>query len=353
MTEPAPHAIDRERLAAWLRAHVEDCGDCVAATLAVEKFAGGQSNPTYRLTFGTDRADGGRRYVLRRKPDGVLLPSAHAVDREYRVIAALAGSDVPVARAHALCSDDAVAGTMFYVMDCVEGRTFWDPRLPELARGERAAIYAEMNRVIATLHGLDPVALGLADFGRPGNYFARQIARWSKQYRAAETETVEAMERLLAWLPVHVPAADETRLVHGDYRIDNLIFHPTEPRILAVVDWELATLGHPLADFAYHAMAWRLSHTQLRGLAGADLAALGIPDERAYLESYLRRSGRAGFDPAEWEFAIAYNMFRVACIRQGVLKRALEGNASNEHALEAGRKARDMAELAWRQVESM
>lgn len=346
MTEP--RLPDRARLAPWLRDNVAGCEGCTAETLAVEKFAGGQSNPTYRLTLGD-----GRRYVLRRKPDGALLPSAHAVDREYRVMAALAGSAVPVARMHALCTDDSVIGTMFYVMDYVQGRTFWDPRLPELAREERGAIYAEMNRVIAALHSLDPAALGLADFGRPGNYFERQIGRWSKQYRATETDRIEAMERLLDWLPAHVPATDETRLVHGDYRIDNMIFHPTEPRVLAVVDWELATLGHPLADFAYHAMVWRLSPTELRGLAGEDLAALGIPDERAYVDAYLRHSGRAGFDPAEWEFAIAYNMFRVACIRQGVLKRALEGNASNERALEAGRKARDMAELAWRLVEAM
>jgi aminoglycoside phosphotransferase (APT) family kinase protein len=346
MTEAGadPHSIDTTRLAAWLREHVEN----FTGTPTAEKFAGGQSNPTYLLSI-----DGRKRYVLRRKPGGTLLPSAHAVDREYRVMSALANSDVPVARTFALCSDDSVIGTMFYVMEYVAGRTFWDPRLPELATHERAPVYDEMNRVIAALHSVDPLAIGLEDFGRPGNYFARQIARWSKQYRAAETQRIESMENLIAWLPEHIPDDEATAIVHGDFRIDNLLFHPNEPRVLAVIDWELSTLGHPLADFSYHVMVWRLSHEEFRGLAGADLVALNIPGEADYVQAYLRRTGRAQFDPIAWEFAIAYNLFRVACIRQGILKRALTGNASNAHALEAGRRAIDMADAAWRQVERL
>jgi len=337
-----PHAIDVDRLAAWIRAHVED----YAGTLSIEKFAGGQSNPTFAVSI-----DGKPRYVVRKKPGGVLLPSAHAVDREYRVMSALRDSDVPVARTHALCTDDSVIGAMFFVMDHVAGRTFWDPRLPELTKDERAAAYVDIARVIAALHSVDHAAVGLGDYGRPGNYYARQIGRWTKQYRATETETIDAMERLIAWLPEHLPAGDETAIVHGDYRIDNMIFHPTEPRIVALVDWELSTLGHPLADFAYHMMAWRLSPEAFRGLAGTDFAAIGVPDEAQHIAAYLRHTGRSAIDPIEWEFAIAYNMFRVACIRQGVLKRALDGNASNDRALEAGRRTRDMAEMAWAQVE--
>ena len=339
---PDPHAIDVDRLAAWIRANVED----YAGSLTVEKFAGGQSNPTFAV-----RIDGRPRYVVRKKPGGNLLPSAHAVDREFRVMSALQGSDVPVARTYALCSDESVIGAMFFVMDHVEGRTFWDPRLPELAKEERVAAYADIARVIAALHSIDHEAVGLGDYGKPGNYYARQIGRWTKQYRATETETIDAMERLIAWLPEHLPASDETAIVHGDYRIDNMIFHPEEPRIVALVDWELSTLGHPLADLAYHVMAWRLSPEAFRGLAGTDFSAIGVPDEAQHIAAYLRHTGRSTIDPAEWEFAIAYNMFRVACIRQGVLKRALDGNASNDRALEAGRRTRDMAETAWAQVE--
>ena len=337
-----PHTVDLDRLAGWLRTHVED----FRGTPTIEKFAGGQSNPTFAVSI-----DGIPRYVVRKKPAGDLLPSAHAVDREFRVMSALAGGDVPVARCHALCTDDSVIGAMFFVMDHVGGRSFWDPRLPELPTAERGPAYADIVRVIAALHGVRPDTVGLGDFGRPGNYYARQITRWTKQYRATETETIDAMERLIAWLPEHLPAGDETGIVHGDYRIDNLIFHPTEPRIVAVVDWELSTLGHPLADFAYHVMAWRLSPEAFRGLAGTDFAAIGVPEERQHIAAYLACAGRPAIDPREWEFAIAYNMFRVACIRQGVLKRALDGNASNDRALEAGRRTRDMAETAWAQVE--
>jgi aminoglycoside phosphotransferase (APT) family kinase protein len=335
------HRFDERRLADWLADHVAG----FAGPLRVAQFEGGQSNPTYWLETPA------RRYVLRRKPPGRLLPSAHAVDREYRVITALAGSDVPVARTHALCLDDGVIGTAFYVMDYVEGRIFWDPTLPGMTPAERAAVYGELNRVIATLHQVDYRALGLADYGRPGNYFLRQIDRWSKQYRASETERIEAMDRLMAWLPAHVPPDDETSIVHGDYRIDNVIYHPTEPRILAVLDWELSTLGNPLGDFAYHMMQWRLgASTYQRGLADADFAALGIPDEAAYRDLYCRRTGRAAIP--HWNFYMVYNMFRLAAILQGIMGRVVEGNASSASAREQGRRARNLAEAGWRLVEA-
>jgi aminoglycoside phosphotransferase (APT) family kinase protein len=337
------NAIDGERLAAWLAENVAP----LDGPLEIVQFKGGQSNPTYLL------AAGAQRYVLRRKPPGKLLPSAHAVDREYRVIRALAGSDVPVARALALCEDDAVIGTAFYVMEYVAGRVYWDPQLPELAREGRAAVHDEINRVIAALHSVDFEAVGLGDYGRSGEYIARQVARWSKQYQASETEKIEAMDRLIAWLPENIPAGDETSIVHGDYRIDNVIFHPTEPRILAVLDWELSTLGHPLADFAYHCMVWRIPPGVFRGLGGADLGALGIPSEHDYVAAYCRRTGRAGIEPRDWEYYMVYNMFRIAAIVQGVMARALQGNASSAQALETGRAARPLAEMAWRQVERL
>jgi aminoglycoside phosphotransferase (APT) family kinase protein len=315
--------------------------------LEIAQFKGGQSNPTYLLSAGR------QRYVLRRKPPGRLLPSAHAVDREFRVIRALAGTDVPVARAHGLCEDESVIGTAFYVMEYVAGRVFWDPRLPELEPAARTAIHDEINSVIAALHEVDHVTVGLGDFGRSGEYIARQVARWSKQYQASETEKIEAMDRLIAWLPENIPASDETRIVHGDYRIDNVIFHPQEPRILAVLDWELSTLGHPLADFAYHCMVWRIPPGLFRGLGGVDFAALGIPAERDYVAAYCRRTGRAGIEPRDWEYYMIYNMFRIAAIVQGVKARALQGNASSAQALETGRAARPLAELAWAQVERL
>lgn len=315
--------------------------------LTVQQFRGGQSNPTFLLS-----AADGAQFVLRKQPSGPLLPSAHAVDREFRVIGALHAAGFPVARPVCLGDDPGILGTLFYVMQYVEGRNFWDPTLPGLTPGERAALYAEMNRVLVALHALDFAAIGLQDFGKPGNYFARQIARWSRQYRASETEPIEAMEQLLVWLPEHIPASDETTLVHGDYRLDNLIFHPSEPRILAVVDWELSTLGHPLADFAYHVMVWRVPGGENRGLGGVDVAALGIPSETQYLESYCRRTGRTGVAPDVWEFCMAYNLFRIACIRQGILRRVLDGTAASRHAREAGARARETAELAWRQVQA-
>lgn len=258
---------------------------------------------------------------------------------------------MPVAQPLLLCTDESIIGTMFYVMSHVRGRNFWDPRLPGMTSAERAAIYAEMNRVLAALHTVDFARLGLADYGRPGNYFARQIARWSKQYRASETQRIEAMERLLEWLPANIPPGDETVLVHGDYRIDNMIFAADEPRMLAAVDWELSTLGHPLADLSYHVMLWRVGAGEIPGLKGVDLTALGIPSETEYVAAYCERTGRDPIEPEVWEFCMAYNLFRIACIRQGIMRRALEGTAASRHAHEAGERARETAELAWRQVE--
>ena len=337
------HAFDTGRLADWLRANVEG----YSGELAVEQFKGGQSNPTFLLSAGN------RKYVMRRKPPGKLLPSAHAVDREYRVITALAQTDVPVAKSYALCQDDAVIGTAFYIMDYVAGRILWDPALPGMVPAERTAIFDEMNRVIAALHNVDYASVGLADYGKPGSYFARQIDRWSKQYRASETEKIEAMDNLMAWLPANIPAGDETSIVHGDYRLDNVIFHASEPRILAVIDWELSTLGHPLSDFAYHCMTWRLSPGQFRGLQGHDLAALGIPGEADYVALYCRRTGRESIPAAEWEYYLAFNMFRLTAILQGIMARAMQGNAASQEAIDTGKRARPLAEEAWRQVESI
>ena len=340
MTAP----FDLQRLDTYLRANIAD----LQGVLTVEKLTGGQSNPTFVIAL-----DGVRRYVLRKKPDGVLLPSAHAVDREYRVMTALQGSDVPVPRTRCLCRDESVIGTMFFVMDFAAGRSLWDPALPGMAPEERAAIYDEMNRVIAALHRVDVRAVGLGDFGKSGDYFARQIGRWSKQYRASETRHIESMENLIAWLPRNIPAGDETGLVHGDFRLDNLIFHATEPRVIAVLDWELSTLGHPLADFAYHLLAWRLRPDEFRGIGGLDLAELGIPDEQNYVAAYCKRTGRQSIEPSDWEFYLAYNMFRLACIRQGIMRRVLDGNASNPDAAAVGRRAGDMADSAWRLVETI
>jgi aminoglycoside phosphotransferase (APT) family kinase protein len=310
--------------------------------LDVEQFKGGQSNPTFLLRTP------GARYVLRAKPAPAakLLPSAHAVDREYRVITALGGAGVPVPRTFALCVDEGVIGRAFYVMDYVEGRVLWDQALPGMSPDERRAIYDEMNRVIAQLHGVDYQAIGLESYGKPGNYFARQLDRWSKQYRASETEKIEAMDRLMAWLPGAIPPGDETTIVHGDYRLDNLVFHPTEPRILAILDWELSTLGHPLADFSYHCMSWHIPPAQFRGIAGLDLPSLGIPTEEEYVATYCRRTGRDRI--GNWDFYLAYNMFRLAAILQGIMKRALDGTAASREAADAGKRARPLAEMGWR-----
>ena len=334
--------LDLDRLSDWLTVHLDGFRGPVAAKV----FSGGQSNPTYLLT-----AADGRHCVLRRKPPGVLLPSAHAVEREYRVMRALAATDVPVPRMRLLCEDPSVIGTAFYLMDYVEGRIFWDPSLPTLTVPQRAAVYDEINRVIAALHGINPGAVGLGDYGRPGAYLKRQIDRWTRQYRASETDRIEAMERLIEWLPAHVPEADETALVHGDLRIDNMVFHPTEPRILAVLDWELSTLGHPLADLAYYVMSWRVTPDEFRGLKGYDLAALGIPDEKAYVAAYCRRTGRDALP--DWDYYLAFNMFRMAAILQGILARALQGSAASDEAMQDGKRAKPMAEAGWRLVAQM
>lgn len=331
--------IDIDKLGSYLKPRLPAMNGAVS----LQQLAGGQSNPTYLLHAGEDR------YVLRRKPSGELLPSAHAIEREVRVMRALADSGVPVPRVRLLCEDASVIGSAFYVMDFVEGRMFMDPALPGMAPDERAAIYDELNRVMAALHGVDVAAAGLSDFGRSGQYLRRQIDRWTRQYRASETERIDSMERLIEWLPANLPASDETRLVHGDFRIDNVIFHPTQPRVLAVLDWELSTLGHPLADFAYHCMAWRLSPEEFRGLRGHDLAALGIPDERVYLEAYRMRSGRGAV--GDWNYYIVFNMFRLAAILQGILARALKGNAASVEGVRTGRQARAIADAAWRQVQ--
>jgi aminoglycoside phosphotransferase (APT) family kinase protein len=328
-----PNVLDLPSLERWLAANLPGFRGPLAAT----KFKGGQSNPTWRLDTGAGPL------VLRRKPPGQLLASAHAVDREYRVLRALHGHGVPVAAPLALCTDESVIGSMFYLMTFVEGRIFWDPALPEVEAAQRATYHEAILRTLAAIHAVDPAAVGLGDYGKPGNYFARQIARWTGQYRAAQTEALEPMEQLIAWLPANCPPDDgSARLVHGDFRIDNLIFHPTEPRVLAVVDWELSTLGNPLADLSYYCMALRLPRNPvIPGLAGLDREALGIPSEDALLACY---AAAAGSGPVRhWEFCLAFNFFRLAAIAQGVLARSRQGNASNEQAATVGRMTRLVA----------
>ena len=339
------HRFDTEALQAWLYDHVAD----FAGPLTVAMFKGGQSNPTYLLSTPT------RRYVMRAKPGPVakLLPSAHAIEREFRVMRALHGSTVPVAEMLALCEDESVIGRAFYIMSHVEGRVFWDQTLPELDRAQRGPIYDEMNRVLAALHGVDVAERGLADYGKPGSYFERQITRWSRQYQASVTQTIAEMDRLIDWLPKHLPAsARDDRcigIVHGDYRLDNLIFHPTEPRVLAVLDWELSTLGHPLADFSYHCMAWHIPPGTFRGIGGVDLASLGIPAETRYIQRYCERTQLSTPEALarDWNFYLAYNMFRIAAILQGIAKRVETGTASSAQARTSAAGARPMAELAW------
>lgn len=333
----AGQGFDAERLARWLADHVED----FAGPLAVEQFKGGQSNPTYKLVTPT------RAFVLRRKPPGPLLPGAHAVDREYRVITALGGQGFPVARTHGLCMDEGVIGTPFYVMAMVEGRIFWDTTFPRVPPAERPAYFDAMNATLAALHSIDPDAAGLGDYGRPGNYFARQIARWSKQYAGdVEAGRVAAMDRLVDWLPANIPADEpKARVIHGDYRCDNMIFHASEPRVLAVLDWELSTLGHPLADFTYHLMMYRMPPGITTGLAGVDLAALNIPSEAEYVAAYCRRSGRDGI--ADLDFYLAFNLFRLAGIVHGIKGRLARGTASSAHAAAMTEMLEPLAGLAW------
>jgi aminoglycoside phosphotransferase (APT) family kinase protein len=344
------HAFDIGALQAYLEAELAG----FSGPLTVEQFKGGQSNPTYKLVTP------GAAYVMRSKPGPAakLLASAHAIDREFTVMSALHGTDVPVPRMHLLCEDESVIGRAFYVMQFIAGRVLWDQSLPGIAMPDRAAYYDEMNRVIAALHSVDVNAAGLANYGKPGNYFERQIGRWTKQYLASVTEPIESMERLIEWLPAHIPAsardAAQVSVVHGDYRLDNVVFHPTEPRIVAVLDWELSTIGHPLADFSYHCMSWHLEPgAQARGLDGLDLAALGIPDEKAYVQRYCERTGRAGQGKdaaavmADWNFYLAYNMFRLAGILQGIAKRVELGTASSAQARQAGAGARPLADRGW------
>ncbi|MCU0955977.1 MAG: phosphotransferase family protein [Hydrogenophaga sp.] len=341
----AQHAFDIQALQAWLELHL----DGFEGPLSVEMFKGGQSNPTYKLITPA------RRYVMRAKPGPVakLLPSAHAIEREFRVMSALRQTSVPVAQMHVLCEDESVIGRAFYIMECVEGRVMWDQSLPDMSREERGAIYDEMNRVMASLHSVRPADIGLGDYGKPGNYFQRQIGRWSKQYVASITQPIEAMDRLMTWLPEHIPAMaqDESMvsIVHGDYRLDNLMFHPTEPRVLAILDWELSTLGHPLADFSYHCMAWHIPPGAFRGIGGLDVKSLGIPEEDDYIARYCERTGFATPQQlkADWNFYLAYNLFRLAAILQGIAKRVEMGTASSAQAVSSAAGARPLADLAW------
>ena len=315
-----------------------------APPLTVEQFKGGQSNPTYKLTAGNGD------YVLRRKPPGELLPGAHAVDREYRVLAALGRTGFPVPRVYGLCTDETVIGTPFYVMDLVEGRIFWEADFPQVAAAERSSYFDAMNETIARLHRIDPEAAGLGDYGKPGNYFERQIGRWSKQYLGdLGAGRVPSMDRLVEWLPANIPdAGEKSRVIHGDFRCDNMIFHPTEPRVVAVLDWELSTLGHPLADFTYHLMVYRMPEGVSTGLAGKDLAALNIPSEDEYVAAYCRRTGRDGIP--DLDFYMAFNMFRLAAIVHGIKGRLVRGTAASAHADRMAASLEPLADLAWAQA---
>jgi aminoglycoside phosphotransferase (APT) family kinase protein len=340
MAVPERHRFEIAVLEEWLAAHLPG----FKGPLTVEIFKGGQSNPTYKLITPS------QTWVMRAKPGPVarLLPSAHAIEREYRVLKALAQTEVPVAQVYCLCEDEAVIGRAFYVMEFVEGRVFWDPSLPDLGPTERTAVFDEMNRVIAALHSVDAQQVGLSDYGRPGNYFARQIARWTRQYQASETRRIEEMDRLIEWLPAHIPDDETSSIVHGDFRLDNLIFDPSTARVRAVLDWELSTLGHPLADFSYHCMTWRIPPGMFRGLGGLDLPALGIPVERQYVERYCERTGLDAATVARhWDFCLAYNMFRLAAILQGIVKRVAEGTASNTQAPASAARIAPLAEMGW------
>jgi len=340
------HAFDVEALSVWLHTNLPG----FAGPLTVESFKGGQSNPTYKLITPS------RNYVMRAKPGPVakLLPSAHAIEREFAVMRGLAGTAVPVPAMLCLCEDESVIGRAFYIMEFIEGRILWDQTLPGMEPAERKATYAEMNRVISELHKVDFAARGLAGYGRPGNYFERQIARWSKQYLASVTQPIPEMDELIAWLPQHIPAIakseDMVSIVHGDFRLDNLVFHPTEPRILAVLDWELSTLGHPLADFSYHAMAWNIPQGSFRGIAGVDVEGLGIPTQSEYVRMYCEHTQLISPEALkpDWNFFMAYNMFRIAAILQGIAKRVEAGTASSAQAVSSAAGAKPLAQLAWK-----
>lgn len=336
----ATYRFDEDALARWMADNIAG----FSGALAVERFKGGQSNPTFKLKTP------GRNYVLRRKPPGPTLKGAHAVDREARVLRALGEVGFPVPQVHGLCTDETVIGSWFYVMEMVEGRIFWDATFPDVGRAERPAYFDAMNATIARLHTIDAATIGLDDFGRSGNYFVRQIARWSKQYWDDEEAGRDPnMDALIEWLPDHIPEGDETRIVHGDFRCDNMIFHPTEPRVIAVLDWELSTLGHPLADFAYHAMMYEMPPHIVAGLAGSDLAALNIPSEQQYVADYCARTGRS--DIADWPFYIAFNFFRLAAIFHGIKGRVIRGTAASAHAQERAEAFPQLAKLAKRATE--
>lgn len=333
------HRFDEQALASWMVETV----DGYAGPLTVEQFKGGQSNPTYKLVTPS------RSYVMRRKPPGDIVKGAHAVDREARVLSALGKVGFPVPHVYGLCTDDTVVGTWFFVMEMVEGRVFWDVTFPDVSDADRPAYFDAMNTTIAALHSIDPDVAGLGDYGRPGNYFERQISRWTKQYHAEKEAGPDPfMDRLIEWLPTAIPAGDETRIAHGDFRSDNMIFHPTEPRVVAVLDWELSTLGHPLADFAYHAMMYRMPPLIVPGLAGADLPALNIPSEQEYVAAYCRRTGRDSLPG--YDFAMAFNFFRFAAIIHGIKGRYLRGTASNAQAKGRADAFPMLAELAWEQA---
>ena len=332
------HRFDIGQLEEYMASHVES----FRGPLNVKQFKGGQSNPTYLLD-----AESGR-YVLRRKPPGKLLKSAHAVDREYRIISALYGADFPVPRPYVLCEDVEIIGTMFYIMEHVDGRIFWDLDLPNANDAGRTALYDNVNETIARLHNFDYAALGLEDFGKPGNYFERQVSRWSKQYRASETTQIKSMNALMEWLPENIPDEESASIVHGDFRLDNMVVHSSEPRVIAVLDWELSTIGHPLADFTYHLMAWQMPEVGIgsTGLLGKNLAGLGIPDEETYAAMYCERTGRTD-GIADRHFYSAFNFFRLAAILQGVAGRVRDGTASSDHAGEAEKAVAPLAELGW------
>jgi aminoglycoside phosphotransferase (APT) family kinase protein len=337
--------FDIEKLALWLSTNLQG----FVGPLSAELFKGGQSNPTYKLITPS------RTYVMRAKPGPVakLLPSAHAIEREFAVMQGLGMTDVPVPKMLCLCEDESVIGRAFYIMEFMPGRVLWDQSLPGMNPDERRAIYLEMNRVIAALHTVKFREIGLAEYGKSGNYFERQIGRWSKQYQASVTQPIPEMDKLMAWLPQHIPtmARDESRvsIVHGDYRLDNLMFDNNEARVIGILDWELSTLGHPLADFSYHCMAWHIPPGAFRGIAGLDFAALGIPSEEEYIARYCEQTGQASPEQllADWDFYMAYNMFRIAAILQGIAKRVEAGTASSAQAVSSAAGARPLAQMAW------
>ena len=346
------HAFDVAALSAWLEQKLPG----FSGPLTVESFKGGQSNPTYKLSTPT------QSYVMRAKPGPVakLLPSAHAVEREFAVMSGLHGTDVPVPRMYCLCEDESVIGRAFYIMEFMPGRVLWDQTLPGMSMSERGAIYNEMNRVIAALHNVKFAERGLANYGKAGNYFERQIGRWGRQYLASAdgagpmSQPIREMEQLMEWLPQHIPALGRAEhmvsIVHGDYRLDNLMFHPTEPRVIAVLDWELSTLGHPLADFSYHCMAWHIPPGAFRGIGGLDVASLGIPSEEEYIRLYCQRTGLVQPEElkADWNFYMAYNLFRIAAILQGIAKRVEAGTAASAQAVSSANGARPLAQMAWK-----